>query len=46
MTKKTSKTEGRILGTVHTTAASLHRAGVIDKATMRGQSSARGGSWP
>jgi putative transcriptional regulator len=35
MAKTTSKTESGILGTVHKTAARLHRAGVIDKATMR-----------
>ena len=35
MAKTTSKTESGILSTVHNTAAGLHRAGVIDKATMR-----------
>lgn len=30
-----AKTESGILGTVHKTAAGLHRAGVIDRATMR-----------
>ena len=35
MAKTASKTESGILGTVHKTAAGLHRAGVIDKATMR-----------
>lgn len=32
---KTAKTESGILGTVHKSAAGLHRAGLIDKATMR-----------
>jgi putative transcriptional regulator len=32
---KTTKTDSGILGTVHKTAAGLHQAGVIDKATMR-----------
>lgn len=35
MTKTAGKTERGILGTVHRTAAGLHRAGVIDKATLR-----------
>jgi putative transcriptional regulator len=35
MAKTASKTESGILGTVHKTVAGLHRAGVIDKATMR-----------
>ena len=35
MATTTHKTEGDILGTVLKTAAGLHRAGVIDKATMR-----------
>jgi putative transcriptional regulator len=35
MAKTASKTERGVLGTVHKTAAGLHRAGVIDKATMR-----------
>ena len=35
MAKTTGKTESGILGTVHKTAAGLHRAGAIDKATMR-----------
>ena len=35
MAKTASKTNSGILGTVHKTAAGLHRAGVIDKATMR-----------
>ena len=35
MTKTASKTESGILGTVHKTAASLHRASVIDRATLR-----------
>lgn len=30
-----AKTEGGILATVHETVAGLHRAGVVDKATMR-----------
>jgi putative transcriptional regulator len=33
--KSASKVESGILGTVHKTAAGLHRVGVIDKATMR-----------
>jgi putative transcriptional regulator len=36
MAKKTSKTDSGIFGSVHATAAGLHRAGVIDKVTMRG----------
>lgn len=32
---KARKTEDRILGTVHKTAVGLHRAGIIDKPTMR-----------
>ena len=35
MAKTTSKTESGILSTVHNTAAGLHGAGVINKATMR-----------
>ena len=35
MAKTASKAEGGILGTVDRTAAGLHRAGAIDKATMR-----------
>lgn len=35
MAKATKKTESDILGAVHKTAAGLHRAGVIDKVTMR-----------
>jgi len=35
MAKRASKTENGILGSVHRTVAGLHRAGVIDKATMR-----------
>jgi len=35
MGKTVSKTENGILDTVHKTAAGLHHAGVIDKATMR-----------
>ncbi len=35
MAKTASKTKSGILGTVHKTVAGLHRAGVIDKATMR-----------
>lgn len=35
MSKMANKTEGGLLGAVHRTAAGLHRAGVIDKATMR-----------
>ena len=35
MAKTARKTESGILGTVRQTAAGLHRAGVIDKATMR-----------
>lgn len=34
MAKTASKTESGILGTVHKTAAGLHRVGVIDRATM------------
>jgi putative transcriptional regulator len=36
MAKKAGKIDGGILGSVHKTAAGLHRAGIIDKATMRG----------
>lgn len=36
MAKKASKTDSGLLGSVHKTAAGLHRAGIIDKATMRG----------
>ena len=35
MAKTTSKTESGNLSTVHNTAAGLHGAGVINKATMR-----------
>ena len=35
MPKKTIGTEGGILATVHKTTIGLHRAGLIDKATMR-----------
>jgi putative transcriptional regulator len=35
MAKSASKTEKGILGAVHRTAVGLHRAGVVDKATMR-----------
>lgn len=35
MAKTARKVESGILGTVYKTAAGLHRAGVIDKATMR-----------
>jgi putative transcriptional regulator len=35
MAKTANKTESGILGTVHKTAAGLHRAGLIDRATMR-----------
>lgn len=35
MTKMARMAENGLLGTVHKTAAGLHRAGVIDKATMR-----------
>ena len=35
MARIASKIESDILGTVHKTAAGLHRAGVVDKATMR-----------
>lgn len=35
MAKSRSKSESGILGSVHRTAAGLHRAGLIDKATMR-----------
>ena len=35
MAKTAGKTKSGILGTVHKTATGLHRAGVIDKATMR-----------
>jgi putative transcriptional regulator len=35
MAKLANKTDRGILGTVHKTAVGLHRAGVIDKATMR-----------
>jgi DNA-binding transcriptional regulator YiaG len=35
MAKTASKTESGVLDTVHKTAAGLHRAGVIGKATMR-----------
>ena len=35
MAKTARKAEGGIFGTVHRTAAGLHRAGAIDKATMR-----------
>lgn len=31
----TKKAESGILGSVHTTVAGLHQAGVVDKATMR-----------
>ena len=36
MAKNASATESNILGSVHKTVAGLHRAGIIDKATMRG----------
>ena len=35
MAKSARKTDGGILGSVYKTAAGFHRAGVIDKATMR-----------
>ena len=35
MAKTAKKTESGILGSVHKTAAGLHRAGVIDQAAMR-----------
>jgi putative transcriptional regulator len=35
MAKTANKTESGILGMVHKTAAGLHRAGLVDKATMR-----------
>jgi putative transcriptional regulator len=35
MAKTAKKTESGIFGTVREAAAGLHRAGVIDKATMR-----------
>jgi putative transcriptional regulator len=35
MVKTTKKTDSGILGSVHKAAAGLHRAGVLDKATMR-----------
>ena len=35
MEKKAATTENGILGSIHETAGGLHRAGVIDKATMR-----------
>lgn len=35
MATRTSKTESGILASVHGTAAGLHRAGLVDKATMR-----------
>lgn len=35
MAKTASKTESGILGTVHASVVGLHRAGVVDKATMR-----------
>lgn len=35
MAKKAAETENGILGSIHETAGGLHRAGVIDKATMR-----------
>lgn len=35
MAKTADKAERNLLGTIHETAAGLHRAGVIDKATMR-----------
>jgi putative transcriptional regulator len=35
MAKTAKKADSDILGTVHKTAAGLHSAGVIDKATMR-----------
>ena len=35
MSKMVGKSESGILGTVHKTAAGLHHAGVIDKATIR-----------
>ena len=35
MAKTAKMTENGILGTVHKSAAGLHRAGAIDKATMR-----------
>ena len=35
MAKTASKTDGGILGAVHKSVAGLHRAGVVDKATMR-----------
>ena len=35
MAKTAKKTESDILRTVHNAAAGLHRAGVMDKATMR-----------
>jgi putative transcriptional regulator len=35
MAKTANRTDNGVLGTVHQTAVGLHRAGVIDKATMR-----------
>src|SRR5260370_35743612 len=35
MTKTASKSSSSILDTVHKTVTGLHRAGVVDKATMR-----------
>jgi putative transcriptional regulator len=35
MAKTANKTASGALGTIHKTVASLHRAGVIDKANMR-----------
>jgi putative transcriptional regulator len=32
---RASKTKSGILGSIHKTAAGLHRAGLVDKATMR-----------
>jgi putative transcriptional regulator len=34
MAKRVARTESGILGTVHKTATGLHRAGVINNATM------------
>jgi len=36
MAKTARETDSGILGSVHKTVAGLHRAGVVDKATMRG----------
>jgi putative transcriptional regulator len=35
MAAKSRKAEGSILASVHKTAAGLHKAGLVDKATMR-----------